>query len=635
MEDIHQILQQYWGYPSFRPLQEDIIRSVLAGNDTLALLPTGGGKSVCFQVPALAKPGLCLVVSPLVALMKDQVEQLNRRGISAHTIHSGMRFKQIDILLNNCIYGKVKFLYVSPERLKTEILRERVKEMNVSLLAIDEAHCISQWGYDFRPPYLEIAEFRTLIPDVPCIALTATATRQVKEDIQEKLNFPSPNVFRKSFARPNLSYSVLKEENKEQRLLKILERVPGSSVVYVRTRGRTRKISQFLQQRGISASYYHAGLPAQERSQRQDLWISGKIRVMVATNAFGMGIDKPDVRTVVHIDLPQTLEAYYQEAGRAGRDEKKAYATVLYHDDDLLQLEAQVNESYPTIEFIQNVYQRIANYFNLAVGSGELATFDFDLEHFCKTYQLPARSTFNAIKRLEEQGILQLSEGFLRPATLSIMVDAPTLYEYQVANRQADKLLKAVLRIYGGELFDNVLPIAEKKIAQFLQTKPSEVMRDLKWLDGQNIVNYAPSNSAPQITLLQPRFASKQLPIEKNTYQHRKKLALEKAHRLIFYTRETRKCRTLILLDYFDEYSNERCGVCDSCLQQKKRERTQQVLQNFSKTLKAHFGDNAFLFSQLESLYPTIEAKILAEQLRVLQENGEVQFLSNQYWKLT
>lgn len=354
---IHEILQKYWGYSTFRPLQEDIIRSVMSGHDTLALLPTGGGKSVCFQVPGLATEGLCLVISPLIALMKDQVEQLTRRGILAQAIYSGMSNREIDIALDNCIYGHTKFLYISPERLQTELFQVRAAKMKIGLLAIDEAHCISQWGYDFRPPYLQIAEFRQLIPQVPCIALTATATEVVKKDIQEKLAFKNGAVFQKSFARANLSYSAFFEENKEKRLLEMLQKVPGTAVVYVRNRKRTQQAADYLRKMGISADFYHAGLPNDQRAKKQEAWIQNKTRVIVATNAFGMGIDKPDVRLVVHIDLPDSLEAYYQEAGRAGRDEKLAYATALFNQQDINQLRQNIQTSYPTEDLIRRVYQ--------------------------------------------------------------------------------------------------------------------------------------------------------------------------------------------------------------------------------------------------------------------------------------
>ena len=397
------ILKQYWGYDTFRPLQAEIIQSVLEGRDTLALLPTGGGKSLCFQVPTLMSEGICIVISPLIALMQDQVEQLKRRGISAVGIFSGMHKNQIDIALDNCIYGDIKFLYVSPERLQTKLFIERAKQMKINLLAIDEAHCISQWGYDFRPPYMKIAEFRALLPKVPMIALTATATEEVRADILNRLEMVNPQTFQQSFARANLSYSAFKEDDKERRLMKILQNVQGSGVVYVRNRRRTQEISDLLNKYNIQSTFYHAGLNAQERTKRQENWIKNRVRVIVATNAFGMGIDKPDVRTVVHLDLPDTLEAYYQEAGRAGRDGEKAYTVALYNQSDTENLEKNVLTSYPPLELVRRVYQSLGNLFQLAVGTGEFNSFDFDLLEFQNRFNLPPTDTYFALKILENQ----------------------------------------------------------------------------------------------------------------------------------------------------------------------------------------------------------------------------------------
>ncbi|MEM1137932.1 MAG: ATP-dependent DNA helicase RecQ, partial [Bacteroidota bacterium] len=454
MVDLHKILYQYWKYTTFRSLQEEIIQAVLAGKDTLALLPTGGGKSICFQVPALAKEGVCIVISPLIALMKDQVYQLNTRGIEAKAIYAGMSQREIDITLDNAIYGNIKFLYVSPERLKTEIFITRAAKMNISLLAIDEAHCISQWGYDFRPPYLELMQFRELIPNVPCIALTATATEVVKNDIQDKLGFDqNAGFFQKSFARENLSYSVYYEEDKEKRMLEILSKVAGSAIVYVRSRKRTKHFADFLRARKISASFYHAGLSNEERARRQDDWINNRTRVIVATNAFGMGIDKPDVRIVIHLDLPDNLEAYYQEAGRAGRDERKAFAVLLYNHNDIKQLKENIEISHPSIDKLKKVYQAVANYLKIAVGSGYLESYDFDLDDFVNTFKLPYLETYHALKKLEEQDFIQFNESFYAPSRLTIALSHDKLYEFQVANKEADKLIKILLRVYGAEIY--------------------------------------------------------------------------------------------------------------------------------------------------------------------------------------
>ncbi|MBC7774309.1 MAG: ATP-dependent DNA helicase RecQ, partial [Phycisphaerae bacterium] len=395
-----EILQKYWGYQAFRPLQEDIVRSALDGRDTLALLPTGGGKSICFQVPALCKEGICLVISPLIALMKDQVHNLDLRGIPAAAIFSGMSHQQIDIVFENACNGQYKFLYVSPERLQTPMARERIKRMNVNLLAVDEAHCISQWGYDFRPPYLQIAELRTLIPKVPVLALTATATSEVLVDIQEKLGFQTPNIFRQSFVRSNLSYSVLYEDKKREKLIDILRRVPGTGIVYARSRGETKEIAHLLTQHAINADFYHAGLPGEERSAKQEAWVAGKTRIIVSTNAFGMGIDKPDVRIVVHLHLPDTLEGYFQEAGRAGRDGQKSYATLLYAPGDGASLRFHLQAAFPAMDLVRKVYQALGSFTQLAIGAGLGESFDFDLANFCHLFKLDQAPTHSALRLL-------------------------------------------------------------------------------------------------------------------------------------------------------------------------------------------------------------------------------------------
>ena len=567
----HAILQQYWGYSAFRPLQEDIIDAVLAHHDTLALLPTGGGKSICFQVPALMREGVCIVVSPLIALMKDQVEQLKKRGVPAVAIYSGMSSREIDFYLDNCVYGNVKFLYVSPERLKTELFLERARRMNIGLLAIDEAHCISQWGYDFRPPYLQIADFRAEIPNVNVIALTATATGVVKQDIQNKLKFSNSRVFQKSFARSNLSYSALYEEDKDLRLFKSLEGVPGTAVVYVRSRKRTRLIATKLQAKGVSADFYHAGLTTEERSARQDAWIEGKTRVIVATNAFGMGIDKPDVRLVVHVDLPDTLEAYYQEAGRAGRDEKKAYAVVLYDQSDLDNLRKRIENSFPSAEFIRGVYQNIANYLKVAVGSSYLSSYNFDLTNFSTTYQLNPISVYHAIKRLAEEGLLQLNESFFQASTLHFRVEYQELYKFKIANAALDPIVSTLLRVHGGELYANFVKISESQLAQLLQTSVNDVIKKLKNLHEREIVTYQARKDRPQLVFMTPRHDAQQLPLTESRLKEKKRQYAEKVNAVIHYVTHPVRCRTQLLLAYFDENYPTECGACDHCLQRKKQ----------------------------------------------------------------
>ena len=563
------ILRQYWGYAEFRPAQAEIIDSVLAGDDTLALLPTGGGKSVCFQVPALAREGICIVVSPLIALMKDQVENLVKRGIKAVAIYSGLHRNDIDRIFDNCVYGDIKFLYLSPERLLTELARVRIGLMKVNLIAVDEAHCVSQWGYDFRPPYLQIAEIRELHPEVPVIALTATATPKVATDIQEQLAFKAPNLIQRSFARSNLAYLVFREERKEDRLFNILEKVPGSGVVYVRNRKRTRSIAQRLQQRGISADYYHAGLRADERSARQDAWIAGKTRVIVSTNAFGMGIDKPDVRTVVHLDLPDSLEAYFQEAGRAGRDGQKAYAVLLYEESDKQRLKDGLARQFPPISEARRVYRALGSYFQLAVGTGINRSFDFDLMRFVKTYQLSPLTTFSALKMLEQNAYISLTDAVYTPATIRILVSKEKLYDYQLRNRELETLLRALLQVTEGA-FRYHVTIREYQLAAFLKIPGDKLRAQLRTLQSQQIIEYRPTKDAPQLTYLTDRLDVEQLYIDAKLYRFRKERYAYRVAQAIEYVQRN-VCRSRQLLQYFGELDTLPCGQCDVCLLRKSK----------------------------------------------------------------
>lgn len=564
------VLQKYWGYEAFRSMQEDIINSVTSGNDTLALLPTGGGKSICFQVPALMSEGLCLVISPLIALMKDQVEQLKRRKIPAAAVYSGMTYREIDILLDNAAHGAYKFLYVSPERLKTDLFLERAKKMNLNLLAIDEAHCISQWGYDFRPPYLEIANFRELFPDLPCVALTATATEDVKIDIQEKLNFKNGKLFQKSFARDNLSYSVRKVENKEAKLFEILRKIAGTSVVYARNRRRTKEIAEVLKKNGFSADFYHAGLSQADRNAKQDSWLTTKTRIIVATNAFGMGIDKPDVRTVIHWELPDNLESYYQEAGRAGRDEKPAFAVALYHPQDFKEMEEKHELAHPDFDFLKKLYQSLANYFKIAIGSGEMQSYDFEIQDFCQHYNYEVYPVFHALKVLEEEGFIQLNEQFYRPSGLHINLSYKDLYAYEIANAKFEKLIKTVLRIYGGDIYQQVIFINELQIAKMAEMSPQEVVKQLKYLDAEGVMDYSPKSDSPQLTFLEARHDANKMPLNKKRLEERKRSKYDKLMAVKNYVENDLVCRTLKLLQYFGEYKEEKCGVCDVCINEKK-----------------------------------------------------------------
>nr|WP_223815808.1 ATP-dependent DNA helicase RecQ [Adhaeribacter rhizoryzae] len=623
---VREILNKYWGYDKFRPLQEDIVNSVLAGHDTLALLPTGGGKSICFQVPALAKDGLCLVISPLVALMKDQVAQLQRREIPAIAIHSGLHKREIDIALDNCVYGNVKFLYLSPERLLTDIFRERVTRMKVSLIAVDEAHCISAWGYEFRPPYLQIAELRELLPNVPVIALTATATAEVKTDIQEKLQFRNGQVFQKSFARANLSYSCLETEDKPGRLRSILEGVPGTAIVYAGTRRLTVEIAKYLSQYRISAAAYHAGLTHQERHRVQTEWLQGKITVMVATNAFGMGIDKPDVRLVVHLDMPESLEAYYQEAGRAGRDEKYAYATLLRGPNDAEILRNKVAEANPPIEILRKVYQCLANYYQLAVGSGAFQSFDFDLEDFTRTYKLRALEAHYALQKLQTEGFLQLNDAYFSPSKILITTAHEELYKFQVANPEHDPLLKMILRIYGGNVYTMFVKISEKALAEKLQTNIPNIKKILLYLHQRGILIYEPLRDKPQVVFTTQRYDAADLPINTKRYNTLRKNAQDKMEAVIRYAFTQNKCRTQLLLEYFGEISDEACRICDYCLQQRKAKRAQTIREQLRQQIQIFLNETNLHPNELAQQLNTKDTNYISDVISQLLEVGQVQY---------
>lgn len=566
-----EILKTYWGYDSFRPLQEDIIQSVLDGHPTLALLPTGGGKSICFQVPAMILEGLCLVISPLIALMRDQVEQLEKRDVKAKALYSGMTGRELDVTLDNCIYGDVKFLYVSPERLQSTLFRARAAQMNFSMIAIDEAHCISQWGYDFRPPYLQILDFIDEFQISKVLALTATATREVKEDIVERLGMNHARVFSKSFARENLSYSVFKVESKLRKMLEVLQNVSGSSVVYVRSRKRTEEIARTLRDYGISADHYHAGLGTEERNEKQQQWILGAKRVMVATNAFGMGIDKPDVRTVIHLDIPDTLEAYYQEAGRAGRDEKKAFAVFLFHETDKEALLERIERSQVSLESVRRVYQALSNYYKLAIGSLPDNSLDFDFEEFTQTYDLPILDTYNALSKLESEGLIQLNEAFYHASRVMIRINKEELYRFQISHPQQELLVKGLLRLYGGEMFNQYKKIVERELAQLINTNPKQIKDSLALLHQYEVLDYQPYSTKNQLTFLKPRLDVNELPIDQEKLKKRKTLIIGKARKVINYLEDRGTCRTRMLQSYFDEVSDQECGVCDYCINRKKR----------------------------------------------------------------
>ena len=559
-----QILKQHWGYGQFRPFQSEIINSVLDENDTLALLPTGGGKSICYQVPALCRTGVCIVITPLIALMRDQVDQLKRRDIPAAAIYSGMTRREIDITLDNCIYGHLRFLYVSPERLTTDIFKERLDKMAVSLIAVDEAHCISQWGYDFRPAYLGIGEFRKRLPDVPVIALTASATDNVQEDIISKLHLKDANKFSASFKRENINYRVVRSEDKDEDILGYVQRSEGTGIVYGGTRKSVESISRKLVKAGINADFYHAGLDSEVRMQKQIDWQEDKTRVLVSTTAFGMGIDKPNVRFVLHAYLPFSLEEFYQESGRAGRDGLSSESVMIYHPGDIDDLKNKYDQSNPGSDILKKVYQSLANYYQLAVGSGAFSTFDFDIIAFARQYGMNQNQVYYALKKLEEESLVQLSESFWHPSRLHILVDNQVLYKYQVSHPKFDEVIKGILRLYGGELFSQFTRISEKKIAAFIEKSQRTVGEQLRSLHKQKILFYIPMKDKPQLTFLTPRLEARDLPIDLGTIGKRKEAGNTKIDSVINYVINADTCRTRVLMGYFGESSDE-CGHCDIC----------------------------------------------------------------------
>ncbi len=623
-----EVLKQHWGYKAFRPLQQDIVQAVLEGKDVLALLPTGGGKSICFQVPALMRPGLCIVVSPLIALMKDQVDRLKKRGIAAEAVFADMKAREIDLVLDNCIYGQVKFLYVSPERLKTALLQERVKKMQVNLLAVDEAHCISQWGYNFRPAYLEIAAFRALVPNVNVIALTATATPAVQQDIQEQLQFLHSIRFQGSFTRDNLAYVVRKAEDKDRQLLNILRHVPGTAIVYVNTRKKANTAAQVLQKNGVNTTAYHAGLTALEREARQEAWINGTTRVIVATNAFGMGIDKPNVRSVIHLDLPTTLEAYYQEAGRAGRDEKKAYAVTLYDHQDIALLRERIRTTYPSLDQLKQVYQHLANYYQVAVGSHNMTTYDFDLEDFSHTYGLKPQMAYQSLKTLEGAGLVQLNEAFSQPAQLHITTDPKTLYAFQVAHAPYGFLIKALLRLYGGELFSVFGNISVQHIAHFLKITPQEVKKQLQALERLALIQYSPQKATPQLTFTTLRHPAASLPLDRKILKQRTETAKEKAEAVVHYTTQQYLCRVQVLLAYFGETTYQKCGQCDVCLAKEKKgeQCATEDYQKYRHLVLQRLQAGIQEVNQIVDSVDLTEAKTMLATIRQMLDNGELSY---------
>jgi ATP-dependent DNA helicase RecQ len=593
-----QLLTKYWGFTSFRPMQEDIINSILAGNDTLALLATGGGKSVCFQIPALMNDGICIVVSPLIALMKDQVQNLKKKGIKAMSIVSGMSSREIDIALDNCIFGDFKFLYLSPERLSSEMVRMRIEKMNVNLFAIDEAHCISQWGYDFRPPYLRVAEIRELHPSIPVLALTATATPEVQKDIQQKLLFKKENIFTRSFERKNLSYIVLYNEDKFQKTINILNKVNGSAIIYVRNRRKTKEIAELLIKNKINADYYHAGLDTKTRNEKQLAWINNKTRVIIATNAFGMGIDKADVRTVIHLDLPDSLEAYYQEAGRGGRDEKAAYVVMFYSETDRIEMERRFNLSFPTVDQIRNVYHALTNYLQVPTGTGQGVSFNFNISDFCNQFKLDSLRVFNCIKILELDDYIAVSDSVYLPSRLHLIVNNLDLYKFQVEHSAYDHFIKTILRSYQN-VFDDFVNINEKEISLRAGIEVSEVINNLNYLKKIAILNYEAQTDKPQLVFTRPRVDNEDVMISREHLEERKKRFIRRANSVLNYVTTLHKCRSMMLLNYFGEKTDQRCGSCDYCRERNKLQLNEIEFSDISEKIRVLTSDRALSLQNL------------------------------------
>ena len=618
-----QLLKQYWGYDSFRGIQEEIINSISENKDTLGLMPTGGGKSITFQVPALAKDGLCLVITPLIALMKDQVQNLRKREIKALSIYSGMSRQDIITTLENCIFGNYKFLYISPERLDTEIFRTKLRKMKVSMITVDESHCISQWGYDFRPAYLKIAEIRELLPDVPILALTATATPEVVKDIQARLHFRRENVFRMSFERSNLAYIVRKTDNKTGELLHILRSMPGSAIVYVRNRRRTKEITELLNNEDITADFYHAGLDDATKDIRQHRWQSGGSRVMVATNAFGMGIDKPDVRIVIHMDLPDSIEAYFQEAGRAGRDGQKAYAVILYAKADKTTLHKRIPDTFPEKEYIKDVYEHLQYYYQMAMGDGLDCVREFNIEDFCRKFKYFPVPVDSALKILTQAGYLEYTGEQDNTSRLLFTIQRDELYRLREMGDDMDKLIQTVLRSYTG-VFTDYTYINEDSLAIRTGLTRRQIYEQLVHLAKLRIVSYIPRKKTPYIIYTRERIEAQLIHISPEIYEERKARYETRINAMLEYVTNDTLCRSRMLLDYFGEKNEHNCGQCDTCIGLRKQTATcqpdrEELYEKIHEILSGAPQTPAGLLEQLP-----IEKELLTEALHRLLDEGKI-----------
>lgn len=630
IEEYRKILKDYWGYDNFRGIQEDIIKSIGSGRDTLGLMPTGGGKSITFQVPAMAKDGLCIVITPLIALMKDQVRNLRDRGIKAIAIYSGMTREEIIIALENCIFGNYKFLYISPERLDTEIFRIKLRSMKVSMITVDESHCISQWGYDFRPAYLKISEIRNLLPDVPVLALTATATPEVVKDIQQRLAFKEENVFRMSFERKNLAYIVRRTESKQEELLHILKHVEGSAIVYAHNRKRTKEYAQLLNEKGITATFYHAGLSNDTKDQRQKSWVKGETRVMVATNAFGMGIDKPDVRLVVHVDTPDSPEAYFQEAGRGGRDGKKAYAVLLYSKSDKATLKKRIADTFPEKDYIRTVYEHLNYYYQMAMGDGLGCTREFNIDEFCRNFKHFPIQVDSALKILTRAGYLEYTDEQDNNSRLMFTLTKEELYRIHETSPETEKLINIILRSYTG-VFTEYAYINEETLSLRSGMTRQQVYDTLISLTRRRILHYIPGKKTPYIIYTRERQEADRLVFTKEVYEDRKESFIHRIEAMTEYAETDDKCRSRMLLLYFGEKNEHNCGQCDVCLSSHSSGIRQGIFDEISRAIEEALKDKEMTTSELMEHISSYEKENVAKALSYLlseeiiyQKNGRL-----------
>ncbi len=629
MSSIHSIVKEYWGYDTFRPLQAEIITAVLEGKDVLALLPTGGGKSICFQVPTLAKDGICLVISPLIALIKDQVENLKNKGINALAIYSGMPFLEIKKTLQNAAYGNYKFLYVSPERLETALFLDYLPALNINLIAVDEAHCISQWGYDFRPAYLNIAKIREQIPTVPVLALTASATKNVQEDICEKLLFTNAaQSFQQSFARPNLSYSIFNVASKQTKLLSILKNVSGSGIVYCKSRKHTKEIADLLKLHALNADFYHAGLSNDERNTKQENWIKNKTRIICCTNAFGMGIDKPDVRVVVHYDVPDCLENYYQEAGRCGRDGKRAYAVLLYNDKEITTLLQQPTIKFPDEDTVKNVYIHLMNHLQVPSGIGEGQSFDFDLSTFSALFKIDILTATYCIKILEQENVLSCPETFFNPSTLVFATDKNSLEDFEKTNPVFEPLIKGLLRSYEG-IFDFPSTIYETQLAKFIKMDVSTVKKQLVHLHQNRLIVYTPQKDKPQIYLVQNRMYNDSFKLNLVDYFIRKTNYENRVAAILNYIENTIDCRSKLIGRYFNDTLITNCQICDNCINTNADELSPEDVEKITRELLSLAKTTSVTIKNIRMLLPIYKKNQLWKVLRFLQKEEQLT-ISNQ-----